>query len=400
MSRHIVAVTTSRADYGHLYWPLRYLAQKPDICVTLAVTAAHLSPEFGHTADQIAAIDGVTIVEVESLLSSDTDVGMAKTIAVTALGLTELLAQLRPDLLLLIADRYENLAPASVALTLRIPIAHIEGGDVSEGAIDDAVRNALTKLSHIHFTPTEAARQRVLAMGEEDWRVHRVGAPSLDLLTHQPLLDNGQLDAALGIAVAAPLVVALHPLTLARDTLVECEAVFAALARIDGQIVFCFPNADAGSRRLREQAQSFCARRENAALFINLEPRVYWSLLRVARALVGNSSSGIMETPSIGLPCVNIGERQRGRMRAENIIDVAAEADAIVAAVDRAMSPGFAKSVQGISNPYGDGRAGERIASVLSEVELDARLLAKRALEVEPLPGRPGEWFFVQRPQR
>jgi len=365
--------------------------------VTLAVTAAHLSPEFGHTADQIAAIEGVAVVEVESLLSSDTDVGMAKTIAVTALGLTELLARERPDLLLLIADRYENMAAASVALTLRIPIAHIEGGDVSEGAIDDAVRNALTKLSHIHFTPTEAARQRVLAMGEEDWRVHCVGAPSLDLLTHEALLERAQLDAALGITVAAPLVVALHPLTLARDTLVECESVFAALARLDGQIVFCFPNADAGSRRLRELALTFCAGRDDAALFVNLEPRVYWSLLRRARALIGNSSSGIMETPSLGLPCVNIGERQRGRLRAANIVDSAAAADAIVAAVEHALTPGFAKSVEGICNPYGDGRAGERIAEILSLVELDARLLAKRALAVEPLPGRPGEWFFVRR---
>ncbi len=397
MSKHIVAVTTSRADYGHLYWPLCYLARQEDVRVTLAVTAAHLSPEFGHTADQIAAIEGIEVVEVESLLSSDTDVGMAKTIAVTALGLTELLARQRPDLLLLIADRYENMAAASVALTLRIPIAHIEGGDVSEGAIDDAVRNALTKLSHVHFTPTEPARQRVLAMGEEEWRVHCVGAPSLDLLTHQALLQPAQLDAALGIAVAAPLVVALHPLTLARDTLVECEPVFAALARTDGQIVFCFPNADAGSRRLRELALTFCGGRDDAALFVNLEPRVYWSLLRRARALIGNSSSGIMETPSLGLPCVNIGERQRGRLRAANIVDVAADTDAIVAAVEHALTPRFAKSLEGIRNPYGDGRAGERIARILSLLEIDSRLLAKRALPVEPLPGRPQEWFFVQR---
>src|ERR1700744_537407 len=190
MKRTIAVVTSSRADYSHLYWPLKDLAAHPDIDLKLIVMASHLSPAFGLTVQEIEK-DGFAIAgRIESLLSSDSDVGMAKTIGVAALGLADLLGQMRPDLLLLIADRYEMLAPASVALALRIPIAHIEGGEISEGAIDDAVRNALTKMSHIHFTSTWKARHRVIAMGEDAWRVHRAGAPSLDHLQRSLMLSR------------------------------------------------------------------------------------------------------------------------------------------------------------------------------------------------------------------
>ncbi len=197
MKRTIAVVTSSRADYSHLYWPLHDLAQHPDVDLKLIVLGAHLAPQFGETVKEIEK-DGFPIAaRLECLLSSDTDVGMAKTLGVAVLALADLLGQMRPDLLLLIADRYEMLAPASVALTLRIPIAHIEGGEISEGAIDDAVRNALTKMSHIHFTSTEGARARVVAMGEEPWRVHRAGAPSLDHLRRSRLLDVHELEERL-----------------------------------------------------------------------------------------------------------------------------------------------------------------------------------------------------------
>src|SRR2546421_4963829 len=197
--RRIAAITTSRADYGHLYWPLRDLLSNPAVDLRIIALGPHLSPEFGHTVNEIER-DGFAVDErIECLLSSDTDVGMAKTIDVAALGLADVLGRLRPDLLLLIADRYEMLAPAAVALALRIPIAHIEGGEVSEGAIDDAVRNALTKMSHVHFTATVAARDRVIALGEEPWRVHRTGAPSLDHLRRRELHTRAALSQALGI---------------------------------------------------------------------------------------------------------------------------------------------------------------------------------------------------------
>src|SRR6202041_1160454 len=215
MKRTIAVVTSSRADYSHLYWPLHDLKQHPDVDLKLIVLGAHLSPQFGETVQEIEK-DGFPIAsKIECLLSSDTDVGMAKTLGLAVLSLADLLAQMRPDLLLLIADRYEMLAPAAVALTLRIPIAHIEGGEVSEGAIDDAVRNALTKMSHIHFTSTTGARERVISMGEEPWRVHRAGAPSLDHLRKSKLLSRAELEETLQIDLTPPsAIVAYHPVTL------------------------------------------------------------------------------------------------------------------------------------------------------------------------------------------
>src|SRR5580698_3002598 len=252
MKRKIAVITTSRADYGHLYWPLRDLSENEKVDLKIIALGSHLSPEFGNTFQEIVN-DGFTIdSRIECLLSSDSDVGMAKTIGMAMLGLADLFGQMRPDLLLLIADRYEMLAPASVALALRIPMAHIEGGEVSEGAIDDAVRNALTKMSHIHFTSTDGARARVIAMGEEPWRVHRAGAPSLDHLRRSQLLSREEVEAACGLDFRVPaMLVAYHPVTLERDTTCEADALFAALEEIasrgTAQILFCYPNAAAGS---------------------------------------------------------------------------------------------------------------------------------------------------------
>src|ERR1700726_3457342 len=199
MKRTIAVITTSRADYSHLYWPLRDLSENENVDLRIIALGAHLSPEFGNTVQEIEK-DGFQIdSRVECLLSSDSDVGMAKTIGVATLSLADLLGKMRPDLLLLIADRYELLAPAAVALALRIPVAHIEGGEVSEGAIDDSVRNALTKLSHIHFTSTESARRRIISMDEEAWRVYCAGAPSLDHLRRSTLLDRPALQEKLGV---------------------------------------------------------------------------------------------------------------------------------------------------------------------------------------------------------
>jgi len=383
--RTIAVVTTSRADYGHLYWPLRELEKMPDIDLQLIVMGAHLSPEFGMTVSEIEK-DGFKVsARIECLLSSDTDVGMAKTIGMATLSLADILGVMRPDLLLLIADRYEMLAPAATALALRIPIAHIEGGEVSEGAIDDAVRNALTKMSHIHFTPTEQARKRVLAMGEEAWRVHRSGAPSLDHLRRRQLISKEALQAELGLDLDDPtVVVAYHPVTLDRQTTAESEAVFQALSQLNKQIVFCFPNADAGSRALIEKAESFCNRHPNAHLFVNLGHLKYWSLLRYSVLLVGNSSSGIMETPSLALPTVNIGKRQKGRERASNVLDASPEKGAILDMMSQALDPIFRATLTGMTNPYGDGKAAKIIARVLAEVPLGEKLLIKRATPLEP----------------
>ena len=379
-TRRIAVVTSSRADYGHLYWLLHDLSAHPAVDLKIVAFGSHLSPEFGRTVEEIER-DGFSVDDtVECLLSSDTDVGMAKTLGLATLGLADTLGRLRPHLLVVIADRYEVMAAAAVALTLRIPIAHIEGGELSEGAIDDAVRNALTKLSHLHFTTTERARQRVLAMGEESWRVHRVGALSLDHLTRSTLPAPALVASRVQISLDATLILVMcHPETLQRDTAAYADAVFDALGRLRHQVVLCFPNADAGSRSLIDRARIFCASRLNARLVINLPAPEYWSLLSVADVLIGNSSSGVMEAASLHKPAINVGIRQEGREHAANVLNVPADADAILAAVSRALAPEFQRLVDGVENPYGDGGAAERIVRVLTTTALDQTLLLKRA---------------------
>ena len=392
--RRVAVVTTSRADYSHLYWPLKEIEAHPDLELHLIVMGAHLSATFGATIEQIRA-DGFTIaVALDCLDPEDGDEAMARTIGLAVSQLTPVLGELRPDILLLIADRYEMLAPASVALALRIPIAHIEGGDISEGAIDDAVRNALTKMSHLHFTPTEAARHRVLAMGEEAWRVTCSGAPSLDHLMRSRLPDRQALQLSLGQPLSDhSCVVAYHPVTLNDDTTSEMESLFGGLDSWRNQIIFCFPNADAGSSRVAERTRVFCDTRDNARLYVNLDHLTYWSLLSHASLMIGNSSSGIMETASVGLPTVDIGERQRGRTRAANVLHAAADSGQITRAIEKAMSAEFISAMKDIKNPYGDGAASERIVAGLTNAPDRQTLLTKRAL---PLDGEQD--LFIQDP--
>jgi UDP-hydrolysing UDP-N-acetyl-D-glucosamine 2-epimerase len=383
MIRKIAAVTSSRADYSHLYWVLKELSRRPEVKLSIISIGAHLSVDFGNTWKNLDS-DGFAMEKIECLLSSDTDVGMAKTIGVATLGLADCLGKMRPDLLLLIADRYEMLASASVALALRIPVVHIEGGDVSLGAIDEAVRNALTKLSHIHLTATERSRRRVIAMGEEPWRVHRVGSPSLDHLAKQALLTRPQLEQHLQIMLAENTVgVIYHPVTLLRDTLLEVDELLAALERVSQPLLLIGPNPDAGSRELLARLGRFVATRNNASLITTIDHLAYLSLLQYLSALVGNSSSGVMEAASFRLPVVNVGLRQKGREAAANVLHCRADRTEIESAIGVALAPAFRESLADLVNPYGDGHSAEKIAHVLTTVPLSESLLAK---EPVPLP--------------
>ncbi|MEN1726889.1 MAG: UDP-N-acetylglucosamine 2-epimerase [Pseudomonadota bacterium] len=390
--RRIAVVSSSRADFGHLFWVLKELDANLAIDLRIIATASHMAPGFGNTVEQFKAHDFNLEGQIESLLDSDSDVGMAKTIGVSMLGLADLLGRLRPDLMLLIADRYEMLAPASTALALRIPMAHIEGGEISEGAIDDAVRNALTKMSHLHFVSTLEAHRRVLALGEEAWRVHRAGAPSLDHLKRSQLSDRARLETVLDLDLSMPpIIVAHHPVTLMRDAASEVDALFEALDQQTSPVVFCYPNADAGHQPIIERARDFCRRHPNARLNTNLDLFDFWGLLAQAELMIGNSSSGIMETPSLALPFINIGPRQQGRERALNVIDVEGKTSAILDGVAKARSSAFRRSLEGMGNPYGDGDAARTIAKVLASCPLGDKLLVKRAL-----PLAEGQFAFRQ----
>ena len=376
--RRIAAVTTSRADWGHLEWPLRLMEQHPDIDLRLLAGGAHVEARFGNTIEAIEQAGFQVDARIPFLAEDDSDHGMGLGIGRAVIGFTEALASMRPDLLLLIADRFEMLAPAAAAMALRIPIAHIEGGEISEGAIDQQVRDALTKMSHLHLVPTQDAADRVMAMGEEPWRVTVSGAPSLDHLRHSDLPSASEVEAAIGLSLdPSPIVVAFHPVTMHRDTTDEAEIFFKAIAESPRPIVFCFPNADAGYSRVIELSEAICASRDDAVLRVNLDHLIYWALLREAAALVGNSSSGIMETASLGLPTLNVGIRQKGRTRAENVIDVPAEHDAVVQGLNRSLAPEFREGLKGCTNPYGDGHAAEKIVEVLASCPLGTSLHMK-----------------------
>lgn len=370
----MAVVTSSRADYAHVRWLLYELARS-SVELTVIALGPHLSPAFGHTGRQI----GGKVVTIECLLDSDTDVGMAKTIGVATLGCADALARIRPDILVIIADRYEMLAPASAALALRIPIAHIEGGEITVGAIDDTVRNALTKMSHLHFACTRRAAKRIAAMGEEPWRITFSGSLSLDHLRSERLLGKPELEKKLGFEVAADTVLCLyHPVTMKRNTVEEADEVFAAVSELGLPLIFVYPNADAGSRELIRRAEEL-AEKGSARVLVNLEHATYLSLLKQVGVLVGNSSSGIIESTSLEVPVVNVGIRQRGREHAANVIDAPAEREAIKKAIRRALSAKFRNSIRGLESPYGDGNAATIVARSLMNAPLGDKLLFKHA---------------------
>ena len=376
MKRKIAVVTSSRADFAHLRWLLHDLAVHPGVDLQVIRLGPHLSPAFGHTGRELTAA-----LNIECLLDSDTDVGMAKTIGVAALGLADTLGRMRPDILLLVADRYEMLAPASVALALRIPIAHVEGGEVTFGAIDDAVRNALTKMSHLHFACTRRAAKRIEALGEEPWRIKFSGSLSLDFLHRERLLNCAQVEKKLGFGLREDAVLCLyHPVTLLTNTVEEASEVFAALDELDRQVIFIYPNADAGSRDLVRRAEQFAGKHPDSHVLVNLDHLTYLSLLRYLGVLVGNSSSGIIESTSLEVPVVNIGIRQHGREHAANVINVPAERKAIRKAIAGALSAKFRRDIRGLESPYGDGEASKIICETLLKVPLGPKLLFKRAV--------------------
>ena len=374
--KKIVVVTSSRADYAHLRWLFHDLLRHRAVELNVVALGPHFSPTFGNTAQ---AISSVRVTRVECLLDSDTDVGMAKTIGVATLGLADALDRLRPDILLLIADRYEMLAPAAAALALRIPVAHVEGGEITRGAIDDAVRNALTKMSHLHFACTRKAAERIASMGEDPGRITFSGSLSLDFLQREKLFTKAEIEKKLALELRRDSLVCIyHPVTLFRDTLEEAEELLAALEGLEQPVHFIYPNADAGSRELIRRAESFAVRR-GSRVFTNLEHLTYLSFLQNVGALIGNSSSGIIESTSLKVPVVNVGIRQAGREHAANVIDVPAERIAIRKAVLRALSPQFRRSIRDLRSPYGEGKAARIITNVLLKAPPARKLLFKHA---------------------
>ena len=376
-------VTAARSDYG-IYLPvLQRIQEEPGLSLHLIVTGMHLSPEFGLTVRAIEQ-DGFEIGErVEMLLSSDTPEGIGKSMGLGTVGFAQTYARVRPDILLVLGDRFEMHAAVVAALPFKIPVAHIHGGESTEGAIDDAIRHSITKMSHLHFAATETYAHRVIQMGEEPWRVVVSGAPSLDNLHRIPLLGREELEKQYGLHLRDPLLlVTYHPVTLEYEqTGIQVRELLAALEEMDATTIFTYPNADTHSRIVIEMIREFASQRQWAEVVVNLGTQGYFSMMKYAAAMIGNSSSGIIEAASLKLPVVNIGIRQQGRLRAKNVIDVGCARAEIVAAGEKAVSSQFRSSLDDLVNPYGDGHAAERIVAKLKQVKLNDDLLQKHFYE-------------------
>lgn len=378
--RSVAVVTVARSDYG-IYRPvLQAIRRSPSLALRLLVSGMHLAPEFGNSVEQIRADGFAPIEPVEMLLASDTPTGIATSIGLGVLGFAPLFARERPDLLLVLGDRFEMWAATIAALPFAIPIAHLHGGERTEGAMDEAIRHSITKQSHLHFVATEAYRQRVIQLGEAPWRVTVSGAPALDNLQQLPLLPREALEQALGIPLEpAPLLVTFHPATLEHEQAgAQLNALLGALEEVGLPVLFTYPNADTGGRAMIDAIERWVRPRPNAWAVATLGTQRYFSAMRHAAAMVGNSSSGIIEAASFELPVVNIGSRQQGRLRGANVRDVAPDREQIVAAIREATSPRFRAGLAGMVNPYGDGHAAARIVEVLESVPLDERLIQKR----------------------
>ncbi|MGH7257424.1 MAG: UDP-N-acetylglucosamine 2-epimerase, partial [Nitrospiraceae bacterium] len=365
--RTIGVVTGSRADYG-IYLPLlQDLVADGTLELLLYVTGTHLSPEFGRTVSLIEQ-DGFSISDrIEVILSSDSPEAVAKSMGLGTIGFAQVFAKRRPDWLVVLGDRFEMHAAALAALPFKVPVAHIHGGETTEGAIDDALRHSITKLSHVHFASTEVYRDRIIQLGEEPWRVTVSGALSLDNLARTTLLSFEELERRVGQSLRpVPLLVTFHPTTLEYEaTEWQVTQLIGALEQVDKPIVITAPNADTGGRIIRQHLAAFAQRSPRAVLVENLGTQAYFSMMAIAAAMIGNSSSGILEAMSFRLPVVNIGTRQDGRVRAENVIDVGYETPAILQGIGMALDLGQQRVLDGRTNPYGDGKAASRIVSGL-----------------------------------
>ncbi len=378
--RSLGVVTVARSDFG-IYLPvLRRIQQDPRLELRLYASGMHLSPEFGNTI-QVVEASGFPIAERVPLdLDSDSPECAARAMGQGVSGFARVFARRRPDLLVVLGDRFDMFPAALAALPFKIPVAHLCGGELTEGAIDDALRHALTKLSHLHFTENEEYSRRVRQMGEEAWRVHAVGNPGLDNLRSVRLLTAPDLSSRVRLDSTKPfLLVTFHATTLEFEQAGrQADELLAALRAAGLPVLFTMPNADPGGREIIERIRAYVTAQEGARLVENLGTEVYFSVMSRAAAMVGNSSSGIIEAASFRLPVVNIGNRQKGRLRPANVIDVGYGRRAIQAGIAKALSPRFRASLRGLKNPFGDGHAAERIVRQLAAIPINDRLLTKR----------------------
>ncbi len=377
MKRKICVVTGSRAEYGLLRWVMEGIFKASDLELQVIATGMHLSPEFGLTYREIEK-DGFHIDrKVEMLLSSDTPSGLSKSMGLGMIGFGDALQQLRPDLMLILGDRFEILSAVVAAMFARIPVAHLHGGETTEGAFDEAIRHSITKMSHLHFVAAEEYRNRVIQLGENPERVFLVGGLGIDNIRKLKLLGKTELEESLDFKLGKKnLLITFHPVTLdgaaSEEQMTELLASLASLE--DTHLIFTMPNADTGSRALFDMIDQFVSSHPNARAYTSLGQVKYLSCIRQVDGVVGNSSSGLIEAPAFNKGTINIGDRQRGRLKAESVIDCRPDRQSIAAALKQLYSPAFQDKLKSVRNPYGEGGASEKIVQVLDNYPLNAIL--------------------------
>jgi UDP-N-acetylglucosamine 2-epimerase (non-hydrolysing)/GDP/UDP-N,N'-diacetylbacillosamine 2-epimerase (hydrolysing) len=382
--RSIAVVTGSRADYGLLRWIMEAIRASSELSLSVIATGMHFATDLGATYTAIEA-DGFEIAaRVDMLLVGDTAQSMTKSVGVGVLGFCDALDRLRPDVLLLLGDRFEVFSAATAAMLLSIPIAHVHGGETTEGAVDESIRHAITKMAHIHFAAAAPYARRIQQMGENPANVHNVGAPGIEGIRRLQLLSRDALARSLDVTIGEKLfAVTYHPATLANHGPERAvQSLLDALDKHpDATIVCTRANADPAGRSINSMLEKYCEQRPNAHLFSSLGQLRYLSLLSHADVVIGNSSSGIIEAPFFRTPTVNIGDRQAGRLRAASVIDCEDGASAIASAIAMALSETFRASIENVSNPYGDGNTAQLVVDVLRSVDL-GQLKKKRFYDV------------------
>jgi GDP/UDP-N,N'-diacetylbacillosamine 2-epimerase (hydrolysing) len=390
MSRKICIITGTRAEYGLLRGVMEKIRRTPGLKLQVIATGMHLSPEFGLTYREIEE-DGFQIDrKLEMLLSSDTPIGITKSMGLGMISASDALRELDPDLVLVLGDRFEIFAATVAALIARIPVAHVHGGETSEGAFDEALRHSITKMSHLHFVAAEEYRRRVIQLGEHPDRVFLVGGLGVDNIEKLELLDRQELEESLDFELGPKnLLITFHPVTLEAATAAEqMTELLAALSTLEQtKLIFTMPNADTGGRILIEMIERFVASHPNCRAYTSLGQLRYLSCLRYMDGVVGNSSSGLAEAPSFRIGTINIGDRQRGRLKADSVIDCLPERGYIIDALREMYSTKFRDSLEFVQSPYGTGGAGRKIVDILTQVSLDG-LIKKSFFDLPDLANR------------
>jgi UDP-hydrolysing UDP-N-acetyl-D-glucosamine 2-epimerase len=385
LSRKIAIVTGSRAEYGLLRPVIAEVQDAPELELQLIATGMHLSPEFGSTWREIES-DAVPIAaRVEMLLSSDSAVGVTKSTGLGMIGFADAFARLQPDVVLLLGDRFEIFAAATAAMLAAIPVAHLHGGETTEGAFDEAIRHSITKMAQLHFVAAPPYRDRVIQLGEDPTRVFEVGGLGVDAITRVERMSRGEIENELGVDLGSrSLLVTFHPVTLdPRSARAQFQALLEALEESEpnATLIFTMPNADTGGRELMGLVEEFVARRPRAHVFTSLGQRRYFSLLAQVDAVVGNSSSGLLEAPSFRVGTLDIGDRQTGRLKAASVVSCEPDRQSIAEGLRALRAPSFIASLADVANPYGSGGAAVAIVDVLRNVPLEG-LVKKRFFDL------------------